>query len=109
MTSFPHVYTAILVDGEEKKNANLLSGEDFEPALIPDKDKKPEDWDKRAKIPDPNAVKPDDWDEDAPMEIEAEEPEGWLDDPEATKPEDWDDEDDVMWRLTTPKCETAPG
>ncbi|CAN6821629.1 unnamed protein product [Brassica oleracea var. botrytis] len=78
MTSFPHVYTAILVDGEEKKKANLLSGEDFEPALIPDKDKKPEDWDKRAKIPDPNAVKPDDWDEDAPMEIEAEEPEGWM-------------------------------
>ena len=53
-------------DGEEKKKANLLSGEDFEPALIPDKtipdpeDKKPEDWDERAKIPDPNAVKPDD-------------------------------------------------
>ncbi|KAM5571480.1 hypothetical protein ABKV19_011859 [Rosa sericea] len=93
-----HVYTAIikpdneliiLVDGEEKKKANFLSTEDFMPPLIPTKtipdpeDKKPEDWDERAKIPDPNAVKPDDWDEDAPMEIEdeeAEKPEGWLDD-----------------------------
>ncbi|KAG7606937.1 putative calreticulin/calnexin, concanavalin A-like lectin/glucanase domain superfamily [Arabidopsis thaliana] len=132
-----HVYTAILkpdnevrilVDGEEKKKANLLSGEDFEPALIPAKtipdpeDKKPEDWDERAKIPDPNAVKPEDWDEDAPMEIEdeeAEKPEGWLDDepeevddPEATKPEDWDDEEDGMWeapKIDNPKCEAAPG
>ncbi|CAF2144923.1 unnamed protein product [Brassica napus] len=132
-----HVYTAILkpdnevrilVDGEEKKKANLLSGEDFEPALIPAKtipdpeDKKPEDWDERAKIPDPNAVKPEDWDEEAPMEIEdeeAEKPEGWLDDepeevddPEATKPEDWDDEEDGMWeapKIDNPKCEAAPG
>ncbi|KAK1281777.1 hypothetical protein QJS10_CPB22g00443 [Acorus calamus] len=93
-----HVYTAIikpdnelriLIDGEEKKKANFLSADDFEPALIPSKtipdpdDKKPEDWDERAKIPDADAVKPDDWDEDAPMEIEDEEavkPEGWLDD-----------------------------
>ncbi|XP_042501300.1 calnexin homolog [Macadamia integrifolia] len=132
-----HVYTAILkpdnelrilIDGEEKKKANFLSAEDFEPPLIPDKtipdpdDRKPEDWDERAKIPDPNAVKPDDWDEEAPMEIEdedAEKPEGWLDDepeeiddPEATKPEDWDDEEDGEWeapKIENPKCETAPG
>ncbi|KAL5538630.1 hypothetical protein UlMin_044617 [Ulmus minor] len=132
-----HVYTAILtpdnqvrilIDGEEKKKANFLSGEDFEPALIPPKtipdpdDKKPEDWDERAKIPDAAAVKPDDWDEDAPMEIEDEEavkPEGWLDDepeeiddPEATKPEDWDDEEDGEWeapKIDNPKCEAAPG
>ncbi|XP_065872166.1 calnexin homolog 1-like [Euphorbia lathyris] len=132
-----HVYTAILgsdnelqilVDGEEKKKANFLSSDDFEPALIPPKtipdpdDKKPEDWDERAKIPDPNAVKPEDWDEDAPMEIvdeEAEKPEGWLDDepeeiddPEATKPEDWDDEEDGEWeapKVDNPKCEVAPG
>ncbi|XP_010523385.1 PREDICTED: calnexin homolog 1-like [Tarenaya hassleriana] len=132
-----HVYTVILtpdnevrvlVDGEEKKKANLLSAEDFDPPLIPPKtipdpeDKKPEDWDERAKIPDPDAVKPDDWDEDAPMEIEdeeAEKPEGWLDDepeeiddPEATKPEDWDDEEDGEWeapKITNPKCEAAPG
>ncbi|KAM7483532.1 hypothetical protein LguiB_008115 [Lonicera macranthoides] len=132
-----HVYTAILkpdnevrilVDGEEKKKANFLSSEDFEPALIPDKlipdpdDKKPEEWDERAKIPDPEAKKPEDWDEDAPMEIEDEEavkPEGWLDDepediddPEATKPEDWDDEEDGEWeapKIDNPKCEAAPG
>ncbi|XP_010044902.2 calnexin homolog [Eucalyptus grandis] len=132
-----HVYTAvlkpdnelrILIDGEEKKKANFLSAEDFEPALIPPKtipdpdDKKPEDWDERAKIPDSDAVKPDDWDEDAPMEIvdeDAVKPEGWLDDepeeiddPEATKPEDWDDEEDGEWeapKIDNPKCETAPG
>ncbi|KAG2571878.1 hypothetical protein PVAP13_7KG122636 [Panicum virgatum] len=132
-----HVYTAImkpdnevriLIDGEEKKKANFLSADDFEPALIPSKtipdpdDKKPEDWDERAKIPDPNAVKPDDWDEDAPMEIEdveATKPEGWLDDepeeiddPEASKPEDWDDEEDGEWeapKIDNPKCEEAPG
>ncbi|KAF7834077.1 calnexin-like protein [Senna tora] len=132
-----HVYTAILkpdnelkilIDGEEKKTANVLSSEDFEPPLIPPKtipdpeDKKPEDWDERAKIPDPDAVKPEDWDEDAPMEIEdeeAEKPEGWLDDepeeiddPEATKPEDWDDEEDGEWeapKIDNPKCEAAPG
>ncbi|XP_021761281.1 calnexin homolog [Chenopodium quinoa] len=132
-----HVYTAvltpdnevrILVDGEEKKRANLLLGDDFEPAIIPPKtipdpeDKKPEDWDEREKIPDPAAVKPDDWDESAPMEIEdeeAEKPEGWLDDepeeiddPEASKPEDWDDEEDGEWeapKIENPKCEEAPG
>ena len=132
-----HVYTAILkpnnelqilVDGEEKKKANFVSSEDFEPSLIPAKtipdpdDKKPEDWDEREKIPDPSAVKPDDWDEDAPLEIvdeEAEKPEGWLDDepeevddPDATKPEDWDDEEDGEWeapKITNTKCETAPG
>ncbi|KAL6972942.1 hypothetical protein U1Q18_027116 [Sarracenia purpurea var. burkii] len=132
-----HVYTAILkpnnelqilIDGEEKKTANFLSGEDFDPPLIPSKtipdpdDKKPEDWDEREKIPDPDAVKPEDWDEDAPMEIEDKEavkPEGWLDDepeeiddPEATKPEDWDDEEDGEWeapKIDNPKCETAPG
>ncbi|KAL0380310.1 UNVERIFIED_CONTAM: Calnexin1 [Sesamum angustifolium] len=90
---------------------------------IPDPDdKKPEDWDERAKIPDPAAKKPDDWDEDAPMEIEDEDavkPEGWLDDepeeiddPEATKPEDWDDEEDGEWeapKIDNPKCLEAPG
>jgi len=132
-----HVYTAILkpdnelqilVDGEEKKKANFLSSEDFEPPLIPAKtipdpdDVKPEDWDERAKIPDPEAVKPDDWDEDAPMEIEDEDavkPEGWLDDepeeiddPEATKPEDWDEEEDGEWeapKTDNPKCQEGPG
>ncbi|PKA60240.1 Calnexin like 1 [Apostasia shenzhenica] len=132
-----HVYTAIieqnsdlqiLVDGEEKKKANILNSDDFDPAVIPPKtipdpdDKKPEDWDERAKISDPDAVKPEDWDEDAPMEIEDEDavkPEGWLDDepeeiddPEASKPEDWDDEEDGEWeapKIDNPKCATAPG
>ncbi|XP_047156107.1 calnexin homolog isoform X2 [Vigna umbellata] len=132
-----HVYTAILtadnevqvlIDGEQKKKANFLSADDFEPPLIPSKtipdpeDKKPEDWDEREKIPDPSAVKPEDWDEDAPLEIvdeEAEKPEGWLDDepeeiddPEATKPEDWDDEEDGEWeapKIENPKCEAGPG
>ncbi|CAA2935212.1 calnexin homolog 1-like [Olea europaea subsp. europaea] len=132
-----HVYTAILksdnelrilVDGEEKKKVNFLSNDDFEPPLVPPKtipdpdDRKPEDWDERAKIPDPVAKKPDDWNEDAPMEIEDEDavkPEGWLDDepeeiddPEATKPEDWDEEEDGEWeapKIDNPKCEEAPG
>ncbi|XP_027125084.1 calnexin homolog [Coffea eugenioides] len=132
-----HIYTAILkpdnelrilIDGEEKKKADFLSAEDFEPPLIPSKtipdpdDKKPEDWDERAKIPDPDATKPDDWDEDAPLEIvdeDAVKPEGWLDDepeeiddPEATKPEDWDDEEDGEWeapKIDNPKCAEAPG
>ena len=73
----------ILIDGEEKVSADLLS-DAFEPTVIPPKtiadpeDKKPEDWDDRVKIPDPEATKPDDWDEDAPREIEdldAEKPE----------------------------------
>ncbi|KAJ6339434.1 hypothetical protein OIU77_007408 [Salix suchowensis] len=132
-----HVYTAILkpdnelqilVDGDEKKKANFLSSEDFEPPLIPAKtipdpdDVKPEDWDERAKIPDPEAAKPEDWDEDAPLEIEDEDavkPEGWLDDepeeiddPEATKPEDWDEEEDGEWeapKIDNPRCQEGPG
>lgn len=132
-----HVYTAILepnndvrilIDGEEKKKANFLTGDHFEPAIIPPKtipdpeDKKPEDWDERAKISDPDAAKPEDWDEDAPIEIEdgdAVKPEGWLDDepeeiddPEASKPEDWDDEEDGEWeapKIDNPKCATGPG
>ncbi|CAI9754174.1 unnamed protein product [Fraxinus pennsylvanica] len=132
-----HVYTAILkpdnelcilIDGEEKKAANFLSNDDFEPPLIPPKtipdpdDKKPEDWDERAKIPDPDAKKSDDWDEDAPLDIEDEDvvkPEGWLDDepeeivdPEATRPEDWDEEENGEWeapKIDNPKCEEALG
>ncbi|KAI3991080.1 hypothetical protein MKX01_017240 [Papaver californicum] len=132
-----HVYTAILkpdnevsilVDGEEKKKGNFLLADDFEPSLIPSKsipdpdDKKPLDWDERAKIPDLDATIPDDWDEDAPVEIEEKEavkPEGWLDDepkeindPDAVKPEDWDDDEDGEWEaplIDNPVCEAAPG
>eukprot|EP00475_Leptophrys_vorax_P007268 TRINITY_DN145_c0_g1_i1.p1 TRINITY_DN145_c0_g1~~TRINITY_DN145_c0_g1_i1.p1 ORF type:complete len:618 (-),score=76.18 TRINITY_DN145_c0_g1_i1:431-2173(-) len=132
-----HVYTAvvhpnntlhILIDGEVKAEADLLSGKDFQPPVLPPKtipdpeDKKPEDWDERAKIQDPEAKKPEDWDDDAPREIldmEAVKPDGWLDDepetvddPEASKPEDWDDEEDGEWeppKVPNPKCEEAPG
>eukprot|EP00897_Mesotaenium_endlicherianum_P000928 jgi/Mesen1/10836/ME000093S10353 len=131
-----HVYTAaifpnntlrIMIDGEVKQTADLLS-DDFEPPVLPPKtisdpeDTKPEDWDERAKIPDPEAKKPEDWDEDAPREIEdesASKPEGWLDneplevdDPEAEKPSDWDEEEDGEWepsKVPNPKCDEAPG
>lgn len=81
---FTHVYSAIitlnntlqiLIDGKEVKTANLLSSKDFDPPVMPQPtlpdpdDKKPSDWDDRAKIPDPEASKPDDWDDDAPREI----------------------------------------
>ncbi|CAI5501494.1 unnamed protein product [Closterium sp. Naga37s-1] len=132
-----HVYTAIvypnntveiLIDGEKKAEGDLLSGKDFQPPVllpktIPDpEDKKPDDWDERAKIKDPEATKPEDWDEDAAREIpdeDAAKPEGWLDDepeevddPEAKKPEDWDEEEDGEWeppKTPNPKCEEAPG
>ncbi|NJI29939.1 hypothetical protein HBI98_22545, partial [Aeromonas veronii] len=48
--------------------------------------KKPEDWDDRATIPDPDDTKPEDWDK----------PEH-IPDPDATKPDDWDDEMDGEW------------
>ncbi|KAK7276594.1 hypothetical protein RIF29_17737 [Crotalaria pallida] len=109
----PNNELQILIDEEDKKKANFLSYEDFEPTLIPSKtipdldNKKPDDWEDRGKIPYLTATKPENWDEDAPIEIldeEAEKLEGWLDDelkeindPEATKSEDWDDEDDGEW------------
>jgi hypothetical protein len=84
---------------------NLLNEETFNPPINPPKeivdetDVKPENWDDRAKIPDPDAVKPDDWDEEEPAEIpdpDAVKPVGWLDDEpltvpdkDATKPQDW--------------------
>lgn len=55
----------VLIDQAEVSNGSLL--EDMVPPVNPPQeiedpnDKKPEDWDERAKIPDPNAVKPDDW------------------------------------------------
>ncbi|KAG6925318.1 calmegin [Chelydra serpentina] len=130
-----HLYTLVLkpddtfemlIDQSVVGKGNLL--EDMVPPVNPSKeiedpnDKKPDDWDERAKIPDPNAVKPDDWDEDEPSKIEdpdAVKPEGWLDDelqyipdPSAEKPEDWDEEMDGEWeapQIPNPKCETAPG
>ncbi|CAI5784339.1 calmegin isoform X2 [Podarcis lilfordi] len=130
-----HLYTLVLkpddtfevlIDQAVVGKGSLL--EDMVPPVNPPKeiedpnDKKPEDWDERAKIPDPEAVKPDDWNEDEPPKIEdhdAVKPEGWLDDepeyipdPNAEKPEDWDEEMDGEWeapQIPNPKCETAPG
>ncbi|XP_066114752.1 LOW QUALITY PROTEIN: calnexin-like [Saccopteryx bilineata] len=130
-----HLYTLILnpdnsfeilVDQSLVNSGNLLN--DMTPPINPSReiedpeDRKPEDWDKRPKIPDPDAVKPDDWDEDAPAKIpdeEATKPEGWLDDepeyvadPDAEKPEDWDEDVDGEWeapQIANPKCEPGHG
>jgi calreticulin len=93
-----HVYTLIikpdntykvLIDLEEKAAGSLEEDWDIiPPKKIKDKDaKKPEDWDEREEIDDPEDVKPAGWD-DIPQTIT---------DPEAKKPEDWDDEDDGEW------------
>uniref|UniRef100_F6QVM9 Calmegin n=1 Tax=Ornithorhynchus anatinus TaxID=9258 RepID=F6QVM9_ORNAN len=130
-----HLYTLVLkpdntyevlIDQTVVSKGNLL--EDVVPPVNPPKeiedpeDKKPDDWDERAKIPDSSAVKPDDWDDDEPSKIEdpdAVKPEEWLDDepmyisdPSAEKPEDWDEEMDGEWeapQIPNPKCETVPG
>jgi len=49
---------------------------------------RPETWDEREYILDPNAVKPDDWDN---------EPE-FIVNPHNSKPADWDNETDGAWR-----------
>ncbi|CAL1602152.1 unnamed protein product [Knipowitschia caucasica] len=130
-----HLYTLVLnpdnsyemlIDQSSVSRGNLLH--DVVPPVNPPReiddssDSKPEDWDERAKIPDPEAVKPEDWDEEAPAKIEdpdALKPEGWLDeepgfvpDPSADKPDDWDEEMDGEWeapQIPNPACETAPG
>lgn len=53
--------------------------------------KKPEDWDERERIADPEDKKPAGYD-DIPASIP---------DPEAKKPEDWNDEDDGDWEPPT--------
>ncbi|XP_038611017.1 LOW QUALITY PROTEIN: calmegin [Tachyglossus aculeatus] len=130
-----HLYTLVLkpddtyevlIDQTVVSKGNLL--EDVVPPVNPPKeiedpnDKKPDEWDERAKIPDSSAVKPDDWDDDEPSKIEdpdAVKPEEWLDDeplyipdPGAEKPEDWDEKMDGEWeapQIPNPKCETVPG
>ena len=103
---YPDSSFEMSVDREVLSKGHLLS--DMSPAIIPEEmiddaaDQKPEDWDDREKIPDPDAVKPEDWDESAPKQIvdpDAVKPEGWLDGEEPTvpdvmaeRPADWDDE-----------------
>ncbi|XP_063776446.1 calmegin [Pseudophryne corroboree] len=130
-----HLYTLILkpdntfevlIDQTVVNQGSLL--EDVIPPLNPPKeindpkDKKPVEWDERAKIPDPSAIMPEVWDEGGPSKIEdpnAMKPEGWLDeephlvpDPDAQKPSDWNDDMDSDWEaplVPNPKCKTASG
>lgn len=114
----------IRINGEVAKSGNLLSDGTFKPSFNPPteiedpSDIKPEDWDDREEIPDPNETsKPEDWDESAPRKIvdpNAVKPDDWLDneeefipDPEAEIPEDWDEEEDGEWiapEIPNPKC-----
>ncbi|KAF4011902.1 hypothetical protein G4228_003312 [Cervus hanglu yarkandensis] len=79
-----HLYTLVmnpddtfevLIDQIVVNKGSLL--EDVVPPINPPKeiedpsDKKPDDWDERAKIPDASAVKPEDWNEDMDGEWEA--------------------------------------
>ncbi|ODV96373.1 hypothetical protein PACTADRAFT_2666 [Pachysolen tannophilus NRRL Y-2460] len=115
----------IRINGEVAKAGNLLDEHLFSPSFNPPTeiedpdDIKPEDWDEREQIPDPEqAEKPEDWDEDAPSKIpdpNAVKPEDWdedelayIPDPDAEKPEDWDDEEDGEWiapEIPNPKCQ----
>ena len=74
------------IDLEEVATGSL--DEDFDilpPKKIKDpKATKPEEWDERAKIGDPEDIKPAGYD-DIPATVP---------DAEATKPEDWDEEED---------------
>ncbi|CDY42362.1 BnaA09g15970D [Brassica napus] len=97
-----HVYTfilrpdatySILIDNVEKQTGSLYSDWDLLPAKkIKDPSaKKPEDWDDKEYIPDPEDTKPAGYD-DIPKEIP---------DTDAKKPEDWDDEEDGEWTAPT--------
>ncbi|XP_075400926.1 calmegin [Tenrec ecaudatus] len=116
----------ILIDQVVVNKGSLL--EDVVPAINPPKeiedpnDKKPDEWDEKAKIPDLSAVKPDDWDESEPSQIEdasVAKPEGWLDDepkfvpdPNADKPADWNEDMDGEWeapQIPNPACRVGCG
>ena len=95
---YTHVYTLIvqpnktydvLIDNEKVSTGKLQSDWDFlPPETIPDlAAKKPDDWDDREYITDPNDKKPAGWD-DIPQQIV---------DPDTQKPEDWDDAEDGKW------------
>lgn len=129
-----HLYTLVInadntweiyVDQKLINSGGLLT--DLEPPINPPEevddpnDKKPDDWDERAKIVDEKATKPDDWDETEPAKIPDEaatKPEGWLDnepslipDAKAVKPADWDAEMDGEYeapKIENPRCKEAP-
>ncbi|KAK4406749.1 Calreticulin-1 [Sesamum angolense] len=116
-----HVYTfilrpdatySILIDNVEKQTGSLYSDWDLlPPKKIKDPEaKKPEDWDDKEYIPDPEDKKPEpeDWDDKEYIpDPEDKKPEGYDDipkeipDPDAKKPEDWDDEEDGEWTAPT--------
>lgn len=134
VTKTTNLYTLIIeptqdfqirINGDIVKAGNLLTDGVLSPGLNPPKeiddpnDVKPEDWDDREVIPDPEQTsKPDDWDEDAPRSIPDPtdiKPESWNEDaeeyiidPDAEKPEDWDDEEDGEWiapYILNPECQ----
>ncbi|XP_012510160.1 PREDICTED: calmegin [Propithecus coquereli] len=130
-----HLYTLVmnpddtfevLIDQIVVNKGNLLN--DVVPPVNPPKeiddpdDRKPDEWDERAKIPDSSAVKPEDWDENEPAEIEdlsVVKPDGWLDDepkfipdPNAVKPDDWNEDMDGEWEaplISNPACKIGCG
>jgi hypothetical protein len=112
---------SISVDNKVVSSGNLLT--DLSPAINPEaeivdtNDSKPESWDDREMIPDPDATKPENWDESAPKKIVdasakmpatwREDLEGLVDDPEAVMPEDWDEDMDgeyVPAQIDNPEC-----
>jgi len=117
---------SVSMDNKVISSGNLLT--DLSPAINPpaeivdEADEKPEDWDDREMIPDPEATKPEDWDEDAPKKIvdaNAKMPSDWredleslIDDPEAIMPEDWDEDMDgeyVPPQVDNPECKGISG
>lgn len=115
----------VFLDDKSVGKGSLLS--DLEPAINPPaeivdvNDKKPENWDDRPQIDDPEAKKPEDWDEDAPIttaDPSAQKPDDWLEDepqdipdPDAKKPDDWE-EMDGEWQaplIANPKCSKVSG
>ncbi|KAJ7521554.1 hypothetical protein O6H91_19G059500 [Diphasiastrum complanatum] len=94
-----HVYTfiiqpdasySILVDNRERESGSLYSDWEMLPPrkIKPTETKKPQDWDDREYIIDPNDKKPADYDSTLAE----------IPDPDATKPDDWDEDEDGEWR-----------
>ncbi|XP_023645182.1 calreticulin-3 [Capsella rubella] len=85
----PDASYSVLVDNKEREFGSMYTDWDIlPPRKIKVKNaKKPEDWDDREYIDDPNDVKPEGFDS-IPREIP---------DPKAKEPEDWDEEENGLW------------
>lgn len=131
---FSNLYTLVLhqdqtfeirINGEVAKAGSLKDTTKFEPSLVPPTEildtaaTKPDDWDDREyiddpnhppkpdnydelyaepRVVDPNAVKPEDWDEEMPPLVP---------DPDASVPSDWNEETDGQWippLVVNPDC-----